>query len=572
MADSSMSTIVEIKGELTSRMIRPRHCAGMVLALCTWAGCTRPVPPIPNEAQEARAVNAVFESGERYTVRTLDTLDLIRFFKEHPEYRSDSASIVKFYRRRGGQYAWFVNDSLSSAAGSFMNLVTANDSMLGNAFGHDALHQLVDRIADRSDTLPLTDTFIRHIELSLTAQFFRFGDRKYSGLVQRDLRELDWFIPRRKKDLDQLIDSLVAGHMDLSPIEPLHPQYALLKAQLPGLYRLRWMDGLPRIELEEKRKLELGDVDSMVLPLRTRLAILGDLAWCDLPQGELKFELDSATVEAVARFQLRHGLMPDGVVGKGFIQQMNVPFSERIRTLLINMERLRWMPERPSPNMILVNIPEYRLHLYEADTVTWSMDVVVGAQATNTLIFSDSLSRIVFSPTWSVPASIVRNEILPAMAKDRNYLRSKNMTVTGGTASLPRIVQQPGPGNALGLVKFIFPNSYSIYLHDTPSKGAFAREKRALSHGCIRLSDPMRLAAYLLCNDSTWTPERIDEAMHRTTELSVSILPKVPVLIGYFTAWVDDHGLLNFRDDIYGHDAKLGAELFDAAALDPLSE
>lgn len=226
------------------------------------------------------------------------------------------------------------------------------------------------------------------------------------------------------------------------------------------------------------------------------------------------------------------------------------------------MERLRWVPERNAPDMLLVNIPEFRLHVYEGGRIRWSMDVVVGAEATSTVVFSDSLSRIVFSPTWSVPASIVRNEILPAMRRDPGYLARKGMRRTGGSDALPRIVQEPGPGNALGRVKFLFPNTYSIYLHDTPSKGGFSRENRALSHGCVRLGDPRRLAAYLLRGDTAWTDARIDAAMDRKTELSVPIRPRVPVFIGYFTAWVDQDGRLNFRDDIYGHDAKLARELF----------
>lgn len=191
------------------------------------------------------------------------------------------------------------------------------------------------------------------------------------------------------------------------------------------------------------------------------------------------------------------------------------------------------------------------------------MDVVVGADATRTVIFSDTLSRIVFSPYWGVPTSIVQNEVLPAMKKDPNYLSKKGMERIGGSDANPLIRQKPGAGNALGRVKFLFPNSYSIYFHDTPSKGAFARESRAFSHGCIRLSKPQDLADYLLRNDSTWTPEKIKKAMFGEKEITVN-LPKAerrPVMIGYFTAWVDN-GQLNFRDDVYGNDAKLAAELF----------
>ena len=190
------------------------------------------------------------------------------------------------------------------------------------------------------------------------------------------------------------------------------------------------------------------------------------------------------------------------------------------------------------------------------------MDVVVGTSATRTVIFSDTLSKIVFSPTWTIPASIVQGEILPAIAKNPNYLAKKGMERIGGTDARPVIRQKPGAGNALGRVKFLFPNSYSIYFHDTPSKGGFAKDKRAFSHGCIRLSQPQELAEYLLRNDTAWTTEKIKQAMFSGKEKWVTMKEKRPVTIGYFTAWVGTDGRLNFRDDVYGHDAKLAAELF----------
>jgi murein L,D-transpeptidase YcbB/YkuD len=241
---------------------------------------------------------------------------------------------------------------------------------------------------------------------------------------------------------------------------------------------------------------------------------------------------------------------------------MNIPPQERLRTILVNMERLRWMPEMIPPDLILVNIPEYRMHVYEGGEEVLSMDVVVGTAATRTVIFNDSLSHIVFSPTWSIPQSIVRNEILPAMARDPGYLKRKGMERIGGSDANPVIRQRPGAGNALGRVKFIFPNTYNIYLHDTPGKGVFAREKRAFSHGCIRLDKPIELAQYLLRGDSTWTPEAIKAAMYSEREQYVRLRRKRPVTIAYFTSWVDANGLLHFRDDVYGHDARLAQELF----------
>ncbi|MCB0790526.1 MAG: L,D-transpeptidase family protein [Flavobacteriales bacterium] len=536
------------------------HFLLIAILIWTWTGCaTLPPEPAPTQEEQAREINELFETPVAYSVRHLTPEEVGRFITLSPEYRQDSAEIQAFYARRDGQYAWFVRDTLSTAAMSFLNLVLVQDSTIGLSTGHDAIHELVTRILDRTDTIPLTDRFIAHVELSLTAQFFLFADREYNGYVQRDLRDLDWFIPRRKKDLQQLVDSLAAGRMDLSPIEPRVPQYRRLKKALSRYYKLTWLDTLAPVDLGDVRKLVPGDHHRAIPGIRIRLHAFGDL---DPSAGDTLDVLDSALVAGTLRYQARHGLDVDGVIGKGFIEQINVPIADRVRTILMNMERLRWMPADGAPDRIEVNIPEFRMHVIAGDTTTWSMNVVVGAQATSTVIFSDSLSRIVFSPYWSVPSSIVRNEILPAMRRDPNYLAKKGMEIVGGSSSLPVVRQRPGPSNALGLVKFLFPNSYNIYFHDTPSKGAFARETRAVSHGCIRLSEPKRLAEYLLRGDTTWTPNKIEAAMHKGRETTVVLPKKVPVLIGYFTAWVDEKGALNFRNDVYRHDEQLAEELF----------
>lgn len=525
------------------------------------ASCASPIAK-PDLAQQAQAIEAVFETPAAYTIRSLDSAAIGRFLKLHPEYRQDSAGIAAFYARRNYQYAWFVNDSLSQSAAAFFNLANSADTAFREvAFIRDRLSQLM-----MADGLPHADTLIcdscmMRLELGLTAQFFRFADTKYSGSVTKDLRELDWFIPRRKKNYDQLLDSLVAGRMDLSPVEPLHPQYALLKAELKRyreLERVEW----PELSLGDRKKIEPGDKADWMPALRVRLTLLGDHPLTTDSTALSSHRYDSTLVAAVQRFQERHGLHPDGVIGKGAIKQLNIQPADRARTMLVNMERLRWVPEQAAPDLLLVNIPEFRLHVYEADTVAWSMVVVVGAVATRTVIFSDSLSTIVFSPTWTPPPSVVRGEIMPALAKDPNYLKKKGMEVIGGTETNPVIRQKPGKGNALGLVKFIFPNSYSIYFHDTPSKSFFARESRAFSHGCIRLSEPQRFAEYLLRDDSTWNEKKIKEAMHSGREQFVRLKKKRPVSIGYFTAWVDRQGRLHFRDDVYGHDVRLGNELF----------
>lgn len=182
------------------------------------------------------------------------------------------------------------------------------------------------------------------------------------------------------------------------------------------------------------------------------------------------------------------------------------------------------------------------------------MDIVVGKISHQTEIFSDTLENIVFSPYWNIPASIVKNEILPQLNKNSSYLKNNNMEITGNLNGLPIIRQKPGPDNSLGAVKFLFPNQHNIYFHDTPAKSLFERKSRAFSHGCIRLSQPFELAKYLLKDQPEWTDSEITKAMRSGKEKWVRLVKQVPVSIIYYTAWVDREGLINFRDDIYGRD------------------
>lgn len=528
----------------------------------------------PTLEEVTQKITEVFETPQAYSVRKLDRDNIEAYLAAHPESRTDSAGITDFYARRNYQYAWFANDSLSQSAAGFLSLVTTADvSYKGVDELRNRIQKLISSTQMEGRPSVMCDTCQLDLELSLTAQFFRFADQQYGGTVGKDLRELDWFIPRSKKDYAQLLDSLTAGHMDLTPIEPLHPQYGLLKAQLKKYNELDSLGYWPEISLGERKKIEPLDTAYNIGDIRQRLMLLGDFrSWKDTVSLS-SMTYDSTLVKAVQHFQIRHGLHPDGVIGKGVIAAMNVPPRDRLRTLLVNMERLRWVPRYYASDQILVNIPEFRMHIFENGEEAWNMDVVVGNEATRTVIFSDTLSTIVFSPYWGIPKSIVQNEILPAIAKDPNYLKRKGMEKIGGSASNPIIRQKPGPSNALGLVKFLFPNSYSIYFHDTPSKGVFAREQRAFSHGCIRLSKPKELAEYLLRNDTAWTSEKIDEAMHSGKEQYVALKDRRPVTIGYFTAWVGSESGLNFRNDIYGQDERLAKEIFvGAPAAPPLAE
>ena len=531
-------------------------------------------------AEKADSVARIFETPEEYTPRTIDSAALRNFLQAHPEHLSDSAAIVAFYERRAFHFAWFTGDTLGHAAYNFLNLIASTDTT-GNAKAAEVgqWHQELARLMARHDTVPMTDSLRTATELALTAGFFHVADARYSGFVRKDLRELDWYIPRRKKNYDRLLDSLVAGVNDLAVIEPLHPQYGRLKSLLKDYAAL---DTMPWPTISWKKGTTKPD-DSTKAMLHQRLIALGDLA----DTGDSLVTEEGAEAKsfrtAVINAQHRYGLKETGTPDAELIAELNVTPAERERQILVNMERLRWVPAEQDSDLILVNIPEFRMHVYEHDTLAWDMNVVVGATATRSAIFSGRLSQVVMAPYWSIPQSIIRDEILPAVKKNPGYLNKKNMEVVVGGNVVPSssidwkkytkgvpftIRQKPGPGNALGQVKFLFPNEYSIYFHDTPAKDKFKRDQRAFSHGCIRLSEPAKLAEYLLREDTTWTPKKVKEAMNAKAETIVRLKKPRPVILGYFTTWVDSQGHANFRRDVYGHDAKLAAELFAPASPD----
>jgi murein L,D-transpeptidase YcbB/YkuD len=292
----------------------------------------------------------------------------------------------------------------------------------------------------------------------------------------------------------------------------------------------------------------------------------------DLERNNQSDVFDEELKNGLKNFQRRHGLIQNGLIDDNTFIALTGSLDSRIVQIGLNMKRLLTMPEHFKGDNIVVNIPEYVLYVYNDDNIEWKCNVVVGNDSNNTVVFNDSIEMIVFSPTWGIPKSIMVKESVPAILKDDEYLANHNMEVLDkqGNVIDPGDVdwdddpekfefilrQKPGPNNALGRVKFLLPNKHSIYLHDTPSKSLFNEQDRAFSHGCIRVSEPIRLAEYLLKDRKEWTTDSIHNAMNIEKEIFVKLKNKVPVYLTYFTAWVDDNGKINFRDDIYGHDEK----------------
>lgn len=493
-----------------------------------------------------------------YSDLFLDSAALDNFIKEKALPDSFSRRIRSFYNARNFQFAWFSSDGLTEQARGFWNLHDYHTTYSKDTTLRDkALQKKMDNlIAEEDLKVSGSDKSMINTELTLTYHFIVYTLNNYEdGYVKR--KEMERFVPRKKESPLELADSLLnKKHKDNKYFADVNKPYKLLKDELAKYYQLAKAGGWQPINTTAK-SIKKGTSSPTIASIKRRLALTGDLVGGDTSQ------MFNDTLEtAVKNFQVRHGYSPTGVITPAIIKEMNVSAADRIEQILMNMERMRWMPGEPSGNLILVNIPEFVLHVYEGDHKAFDMNVVVGKEGHNTTMFTGDLNQIVFSPYWNVPPSIVKKEIVPKMNADPNYLAKQNMEITGNEGGLPVIRQKPGGNNALGNVKFLFPNSFNIYFHDTPSKSLFSQDKRAYSHGCIRLSQPQKMAEYLLRDSPEWTPEKIEEAMNSGNQQFVRLKKPVPVFITYYTAWVDDNGQLNFREDIYKHDSDLAQKMF----------
>jgi len=486
------------------------------------------------------------------TELVFDSAQIVTFLQKHPELAPYEQDLRNFYRKRKFAYAWYEKGVLIEQAGNLndrlMNL--QNEGIYkGIPYQKDLDSLIFDSHAKTKIKKPDVGT-----ELMLTAQYFAFSKVAFRGMSDSVSRAVNWFLPRKKIAYDDYLDTLLKKpSRDASTInEPVYRQYDLLKNFLAKYRTLEAHESWEPIKIS--KKLKPGDSSAVISKIKTRLYKLEDF------KGDtLSNSFDDELKTAITQFQQRHGLTADGLPGPGTVSEMNVPLKSRIKQIIVNMERCRWLPVSLNSEYLAVNIPEFKLHVYRGDSLLWSCNVVVGQKVHQTVIFYGEMQYVVFSPYWNVPESIVRNEVIPAIKSNRNYLSEHNMVITGKENGLPAIKQKPGPSNSLGLVKFLFPNSYSIYLHDTPSRSLFGESSRAFSHGCIRVGEPAKLASFLLKYDSTWTASRINKAMHLGKEQQVTLKQKMPVFIAYFTAFTDRNNLLNFRKDIYDRDDQLAS-------------
>jgi murein L,D-transpeptidase YcbB/YkuD len=356
-------------------------------------------------------------------------------------------------------------------------------------------------------------------------------------------------------------------------VQPATEQYRKLQSAL--VYYANLAQTAPVIQpISVKSGIKPGEVNPAIPLIRKKLSLTDQREYLPAvdsvtgPGDSLRY--DATLVAAVKLFQSRHGLTPDGIIGEKSLRFLNQSFRDKMDVIALNMDRLRWVSPNYSDNYIVVNVPEYKMRVYDGNKQLFEMKVIVGAPSRPTPIFSEQLEHIVFSPTWTVPTSIIRDEIIPHLKKDSAYYSDKNfLFFKNGTEIDPtlenwaeekinpylyRVVQNPGSDNSLGSVKFMMPNNLSVYLHDTPNHRLFAKDYRALSHGCVRLNEPAKFAEYLLRDQRGWNSERIAKAMSDSIPSTILLKKHYQVNIEYCTAWVDEAGLVNFREDIYGHD------------------
>lgn len=469
---------------------------------------------------------------------------------------SEVEAVRAFYA--AGDYAplWTSAQGVTPEADSLLDRLcnAATEGLSPNDYNFTRLEaaqrRLDTAVKDSADAASLAA-----LDVAMSEAFVAYANDLTRGRVR--LRDLggEWHLPSdttddvtgatlgevRSKGLTGALDGLFARHQG----------YGDLRRALAHYRRIAAAGGWGTVSGR-------GDAEG----LRRRLTLTGDL--------------DSAVTDVragVARFQRRHGLDSTGVADAKTLAALNVPAEQRVLQLEVNLERRRWMPASYGSTYISVNIPDYRLRAFEGGRSVLEMPVIVGEEANRTPAFADTMQYVVFAPYWNVPVSIATKELWP---KGTRYLARRNFEAVRGESSVVpfsdvtrggleagtvRLRQKPGPTNALGNVKFIFPNSMNIYLHDTPGKAAFDRSARSLSHGCVRVARAEALAAFVLGPNGDWSAERIAASLDSTKEHTVNLKRKVPVVLEYLTAWADADGTVHFRDDIYGHDDRLAQAL-----------
>ena len=460
-------------------------------------------------------------------------------------------TLPRFYNQRLYFLAWSTERGPLPHADNFLTALrdAPQEGLSPNGYHTGRIKEMLRELRQQqAQETPLNPTTVAALDLLLTDAFLTYGSHLLLGRSGPE----QWGGAQLDVDLAEALQhALDTGRIadTLHALLPPQPEYARLRQAVAHYRAMEAAGGWPTVPAGPS--LRRNDRSKRVELLRTRLRITGDLP--DAVSGEATL-FDGTMERAVRTFQQRHGVPVTGVVDVDTLQALNVPVATRVHQLLQNLDRWRWLPNDLGQRHILVNVPTFTLEAIENSRTQLTMRVVVGKPSWPTPIFSAPMTYIVLRPEWNVPDNIAREELLPIIRKNPSYLASRDMEMRMSGGRL-RIRQAPGPRNPLGDVKFMFPNRFHVYLHDTPSRSLFSRGTRAFSHGCVRLEKPMELAAYVLRDSPEWTPQRVRTVLAKRTARTVPLPEPIPVHLVYRTAWVNEDGTVQFRHDVYGHDA-----------------
>ncbi len=476
------------------------------------------------------------------------------------------------YEPRHFQPLWLEGTRPNASAQDAIAVLQQADAKGLDARDYDAalLDQQARELAARGDPAPAA---LARFDVALSVAVLRHISDLHIGRVNPKNLDFGYDIDPKKYDLATLVQEAVVHGRIREVVKEAEPDFAqnqLLEEQLARYRQLAFDTTVAPIALSPK--IAPGDPLAVAPQLANWLAALGDL-----PAGTLVSVAvyDNALVDAVKRFQARHGLEADGVIGAATAKALAVPAAARVRQIELALERLRWIPALERGRVVFVNVPGFELFAFDgiepASASSVRMGVVVGrALHTETPIFTGVMRTVVFAPYWNVPRSITKNEILPKLHKNPGYLAAQEMEIVSGGVALEatsdaiaqlaqgtaKLRQRPGKKNALGRVKFLFPNSNNVYLHDTPGQAVFQRARRDFSHGCIRLASPAALARWVL-EPEGWDAARVESALEAKAEMRVALQQPIPVVISYSTAVARPDGTISFYEDIYRHDVAL---------------
>ena len=491
-------------------------------------------------------------------------------------------ALQALYTARGFSPAWGDDEQVVALLDA---LVSAREHGLRAEDYHSpTIRQLVAQLAAGEGSEDELGGLLADLDLVLSDAFLLLGAHVVSGRVDPESFDPEWVAVRREVDLVVALERALSSGVAavLRELEPDFPEYRRLVDALARYRRLDAAGGWTPVGAGEALSFEERSEGERVAALRRRLVVTGDLepdeaAGADAPSARFDERLD----DAVRAFQRRHGLEPDGKVGRRTLEELDVPVAERVGQIERNLERWRWLPQSLGERHVRVNVPDYRLEEWRAGRAVLAMRVIVGRAYRRTPVFSGEISYLVLNPSWDVPPRLAVQDKLPLIREDVGYLERLGFDVLQGWGTEEEVVdpatidwgalgpgafpyrlrQRPSPQNALGRVKFMFPNRFNVYLHDTPERGLFARPERELSSGCIRLERPLDLALSLLDGLEDWSAERLDRVLASGRSQTVVLPQRVPVHLLYLTAWASEDGSVHFRRDLYGRDARLAAAL-----------